>query len=129
MSSGHCTDHCTTGSVAGGAWKKKKNIINKGVIKLYIKKKGKAKKKNPSHKLKHRGFVIRKKEITGWVAGAAGNEIFLVHEFLFKKPACLQEVFSRAYKLLFLGITACRIYFSDKFIEQNFSCQLRCPKR
>ena len=24
MSFGHCTDHCTTGSVAGGAWKKKK---------------------------------------------------------------------------------------------------------
>ena len=95
MSSGHCTDHCTTGSVAGGAWKKKnkKNIINKGVIKLHIKKKGKAKKKNPSHKLKHRGFVIRKKEITGWVAGAAGNEIFLVHEFFFKNPHVCRKFF------------------------------------
>ena len=29
----------------------------------------------------------------------------------FKKPACLQEFFSRAYDLLFLGITACRIFF------------------
>ena len=28
-----------------------------------------------------------------------------------KKPACLQESFSRAYNLLFLGITACRIFF------------------
>ena len=28
-----------------------------------------------------------------------------------KKPACLQEFFSRAYDLLFLGITACRIFF------------------
>ena len=31
-----------------------------------------------------------------------------------KEPACLQEFFSRAYDLLFLGITACMI-FLDKF--------------
>ena len=42
-------------------------MINIGVIKLHIKKKEKEKKynntqkKNSSHKLKHRGFVIRKK--------------------------------------------------------------------
>ena len=44
-------------------------IINKGVIKLRIKQKKEEKrnttthrKKNPSHKLKHMGFVIRKKK-------------------------------------------------------------------
>ena len=37
----------------------------------------------------------------------------------FKKPACLQEFFSRAYDLLFFGITACRI-FLDKFPLQEF---------
>lgn len=41
-------------------------FISKGVIKLHIKKKGKkdnnSRKKNPSPKLKHRGFVIRKKK-------------------------------------------------------------------
>ena len=37
----------------------------------------------------------------------------------FKKPARLQEFFSRAYDLLLLGITACRI-FLDKFPLQNF---------
>ena len=29
----------------------------------------------------------------------------------FKKPACLQEFFSRAYDLLFFGITACRNFY------------------
>lgn len=45
--------------------------------------------------------------------GGDGDEIFLTHEFFFffQKPACLQEVFSSSQKLLFLGITACRIYF------------------
>ena len=38
---------------------------------------------------------------------------------LFQKPACLQEFFSRAYDLLFLGITAYRI-FLDKFPSQEF---------
>ena len=37
----------------------------------------------------------------------------------FKKPTCLQEFFSRAYDLLFLDITACRI-FLDKFPLQKF---------
>ena len=36
-----------------------------------------------------------------------------------KKPACLQEFFSRAYDLLFLGITACMI-FLDKFPLHEF---------
>ena len=36
-----------------------------------------------------------------------------------KKPACLQEFFSRAYDLLFLGITACRIVL-DNFPLQDF---------
>ena len=37
----------------------------------------------------------------------------------FKKPACLQEFLSRAYDLLLLGITACRV-FLDKFPLQKF---------
>ena len=36
-----------------------------------------------------------------------------------KEPACLQEFFSRAYDLLFLGITACMI-FLDKFPLHEF---------
>ena len=36
-----------------------------------------------------------------------------------KEPACLQEFFSRAYHLLFLGITACMIFF-DKFPLHEF---------
>ena len=38
---------------------------------------------------------------------------------LLKEPACLQEFFSRAYDLLFLGITACMI-FLDKFPLHEF---------
>ena len=54
-------------------------------------------------------YSYGKKRGGGW---GGGDEIFLTHEFFFsQKPACPQEIFSRAQKLLFLGITACRIYF------------------
>ena len=52
-------------------------------------------------------------EITG-----GGVKNFWCMNF-FKKPSCLQEFFSRAYDLLFLGITACWI-FLDKFPLQEF---------
>ena len=50
--------------------------------------------------------------------GGGGSENVLVQDF-FKEPACLQESFSRAYHLLFLDITACRV-FLDTFPLQDF---------
>ena len=49
----------------------------------------------------------------GWGGGGVGG--WVVKKFwcknFFNKPGCLQESFSRAYNSLFLGITACKIFF------------------
>ena len=49
----------------------------------------------------------------------SGGEKFLVHEFFFKARLSA-GIFSRAYDLLFLGITTCRSFFKDKFPLQEF---------
>ena len=60
-------------------------------------------------------------ETTG--EGGGGVKNFWWMNFL-KKPACLQEFFSRAYDLLFLGITACRIFFRPVSLAGIFFCEL-----
>ena len=45
----------------------------------------------------------------------------------FKKPACLQEFFSRAYDLLFFGNTACRIFFRQVSLAGIFILGIVTP--
>ena len=48
-------------------------------------------------------------------------------KIFFKKPACLLEFFSRTYDLLFLGVTACRIFFRQVCLAGIFFSEIVTP--